>query len=315
MGRSLSIVVPVYNEAGNVEELYRQIASVVAEQGYDADIVLVDDASTDGSAEVLDRLARAHGEAKVIHLARNYGQTAALMAGLDHSTAAVVVAIDGDLQNDPADIPRLLAKLEQGFDVVSGWRRARREGLARTLPSRLANWLIARTTGVRLHDFGCTLKAYRRDVLGDVRLYGEMHRFIPVYAAWAGGRIAELEVSHRPRRAGASKYGLGRTGRVLLDLVVVLFLHRALDRPVQFFGRIGLWSFGLGILAGAYALYLKVVEDVSFILTPLPLLISLLWLTGLLCVLLGVVAEMLTRIYFESRNSPFYRIRSTLNLE
>ena len=315
MGRSLSIVVPVYNEAGNVEELYRQIASVVAEQGYDAEIVLVDDASTDGSAEVLDRLARAHGEAKVIHLARNYGQTAALMAGLDHSTAAVVVAIDGDLQNDPADIPRLLAKLEQGFDVVSGWRRARREGLARTLPSRLANWLIARTTGVRLHDFGCTLKAYRRDVLGDVRLYGEMHRFIPVYAAWAGGRIAELEVSHRPRRAGASKYGLGRTGRVLLDLVVVLFLHRALDRPVQFFGRIGLWSFGLGILAGAYALYLKVVEDVSFILTPLPLLISLLWLTGLLCVLLGVVAEMLTRIYFESRNSPFYRIRSTLNLE
>ena len=315
MGRSLSIVVPVYNEAGNVEELYRQIAGVVAEQGYDAEIVLVDDASTDGSAEVLDRLARAHGEAKVIHLARNYGQTAALMAGLDHSTAAVVVAIDGDLQNDPADIPRLLAKLEQGFDVVSGWRRARREGLARTLPSRLANWLIARTTGVRLHDFGCTLKAYRRDVLGDVRLYGEMHRFIPVYAAWAGGRIAELEVSHRPRRAGASKYGLGRTGRVLLDLVVVLFLHRALDRPVQFFGRIGLWSFGLGILAGAYALYLKVVEDVSFILTPLPLLISLLWLTGLLCVLLGVVAEMLTRIYFESRNSPFYRIRSTLNLE
>ncbi|HEX9646217.1 MAG TPA: glycosyltransferase family 2 protein [Alphaproteobacteria bacterium] len=315
MGRSLSIVVPVYNEAGNVEELYRQIASVVAEQGYDAEIVLVDDASTDGSAEVLDRLARAHGEAKVIHLARNYGQTAALMAGLDHSTAAVVVAIDGDLQNDPADIPRLLAKLEHGFDVVSGWRRARREGLARTLPSRLANWLIARTTGVRLHDFGCTLKAYRRDVLGDVRLYGEMHRFIPVYAAWAGGRIAELEVSHRPRRAGASKYGLGRTGRVLLDLVVVLFLHRALDRPVQFFGRIGLWSFGLGILAGAYALYLKVVEDVSFILTPLPLLISLLWLTGLLCVLLGVVAEMLTRIYFESRNSPFYRIRSTLNLE
>ena len=315
MGRSLSIVVPVYNEAGNVEELYRQIAAVVAEQGYDAEIVLVDDASTDGSAEAIDRLARAHGEVKVIHLARNYGQTAALMAGIDHSTAEVVVAIDADLQNNPADIPSLLAKLEDGFDVVSGWRRARREGLARTLPSRLANWLIARTTGVRLHDFGCTLKAYRRDVLGDVRLYGEMHRFIPVYAAWAGGRIAELEVSHRPRRAGTSKYGLGRTGRVLLDLVVVLFLHRALDRPVQFFGRIGLWSFGLGILAGAYALYLKVVEDVSFIQTPLPLLISLLWLTGLLCVLLGVVAEMLTRIYFESRNSPFYRIRSTLNLE
>lgn len=315
MARSLSIVVPVYDEADNLEELHRRIAAVVADHAYDAEVILVDDASTDGSAALLDRLAGDNDAVKVIHLARNYGQTTALMAAIDHSRGDVIVPIDGDLQNDPADIPRLVAKLDEGFDVVSGWRRNRSDGPLRRLPSRIANWLIARGSGLALHDFGCTLKAYRRGVLDDMRLYGEMHRFIPVYAAWAGGRIAELEVAHHPRRAGVSKYGLGRTSRVLLDLVVVLFLHRALDRPVHFFGRIGLWSIALGVLAGGYALYLKLFEDVSFILTPLPLLISLLWLTGLLCILLGVVAEMLTRIYFEARNAPFYRIRGTRNLE
>jgi dolichol-phosphate mannosyltransferase len=222
--------------------------------------------------------------------------------------------MDGDLQNDPQDIPRLIEKLEEGYDVVSGWRVTRTEGMDRRLPSRVANWMISKVSGVKLHDYGCTLKAYRRRFLENVRLYGEMHRFVPVYAAWEGGSVTEIPVVHHPRLHGRSKYGLGRAPRVLLDLLVIRFLARSLDRPIQFFGRAGLYSFVLAFLAGSYALYLKLIEGVSFILTPLPVLVALLGLTGLMFVMMGLLAEIQSRVYFESQNKLPYAVRTTRNL-
>jgi dolichol-phosphate mannosyltransferase len=222
--------------------------------------------------------------------------------------------MDGDLQNDPQDIPRLIEKLEEGYDVVSGWRVDRTEGMDRRLPSRIANWMISKVSGVKLHDYGCTLKAYRRRFLENVRLYGEMHRFVPVYAAWEGGSVTEIPVAHHPRLHGRSKYGLGRAPRVLLDLLVIRFLARSLDRPIQFFGRAGLYSFALAFIAGSYAIYLKVVEGVSFILTPLPVLVALLGLTGLMFVMMGLLAEIQSRIYFESQDKLPYAVRTTRNL-
>jgi dolichol-phosphate mannosyltransferase len=226
----------------------------------------------------------------------------------------VIIPMDGDGQNDPRDIPRLLAKLAEGHDVVSGWRKRREDTLWRRAPSVAANWLISTLMGVKLHDYGCTLKAYRRDVVEEIRLYGEMHRFIPIYAAWEGARVAELVVDHHPRRFGRSKYGMGRIARVILDLLILYFIDRAFDRPIQFFGKFGLGFIGLAIATVALAVGLRIFDGISLIQTPLPLLAATTALSGILFLLLGVLAEVQVRTYYESQNKPPYKVRSMRNI-
>ena len=250
---------------------------------------------------------------QVVRLRRNYGQTAAMMAGIQHSTGQVIIPLDADGQNEPLDIPLLLAKLDEGYDVVSGWRRQREDkALTRRLPSVLANRLISAVMGVKLHDYGCTLKAYRREVLEGVRLYGEMHRFIPVFAAWEGARVAEVVVRHHPRRFGKSKYGLGRVVRVLLDLLTLFFIGRALDRPMQFFGKVGLGALALSLLTFTWALVLRAGFGVSLIQTPLPLLAATLGLSGVLFLLLGILAEVMSRTYYEAQGKAPYKVGSVV---
>jgi len=304
----ISIVIPVYNEVDAVSELYRMLKEVLDRLGKSTEILFIDDGSRDGSSAALDELALSDARVQVLHLRRNYGQTAAIMAGFQHCTGDVIVPMDGDGQNDPADIPRLLDKLSEGFDVVSGWRTVRNDTFSRRLPSAMANRLISSLLGVRLHDYGCTLKAYRREVIEDVRLYGEMHRFIPIYAAWEGARVTELPVTHHARLHGKSKYGFGRISRVFLDLVILYFIDRAFDRPMQFFGKLGLAFWGLALLTLGWAAVLKFGYGVSLIQTPLPLLDATIGLSGVLFILLGIIAEVLTRIYFEARGKPPYKI-------
>ncbi|HEX3501232.1 MAG TPA: glycosyltransferase family 2 protein [Stellaceae bacterium] len=310
----ISVVIPIYNEEENLDPLYRALKPVLDELGQEAEIIFVDDGSTDSSPQVLDRLAAADPCVCVIRLRRNYGQTAALMAAIQYSTGAVIVPMDGDGQNDPHDIPRLLAKLAEGHDVVSGWRKEREDTLSRRAPSIAANWLISSLMGVKLHDYGCTLKAYRRDVVEEVRLYGEMHRFIPIYAAWEGARVTELVVDHHPRRFGRSKYGMGRIARVTLDLLILYFIDRAFDRPIQFFGKFGLGFILLAIATFALAVALKIFTGISLIQTPLPLLAATTGLSGILFLLLGVLAEVQVRTYYESQDKVPYKVRSTRNL-
>jgi glycosyltransferase involved in cell wall biosynthesis len=306
----ISLVIPIFNEAEGLPALYRAVTETLDRLPQSAEIVFADDGSKDGSAQLLDEFATADRRVRVLHLARNYGQTAALMAGIQNSTGDVVIPMDGDGQNDPADIPRLLDKLAEGFDVVSGWRQARQDrALTRRLPSVVANRLISAVLHVPLHDYGCTLKAYRREVVEDVRLYGEMHRFIPIYAAWEGARVTELPVTHHPRRFGKSKYGFGRVPRVMLDLLIMYFIDRAFDRPIQFFGKLGLGFLSFSALIFGWALVLKYGFGVSLVQTPLPLLAATISLSGILFILLGVMAEVQSRIYFEVRGRPPYKIR------
>ncbi len=306
----ISLVIPIYNEAEGLPALYRAVSETLEHLPQSTEIVFVDDGSKDGSAAVLDEFGAADPRVRVLHLARNYGQTAALMAGFQNSSGDVVIPMDGDGQNDPADIPRLLDKLAEGFDVVSGWRQARHDrALTRRLPSAGANRLISAVLHVRLHDYGCTLQAHRREVVADVRLYGEMHRFIPIYAAWEGARVTEIPVIHHPRLFGKSKYGFGRVARVVLDLLIMYFIDRAFDRPIQFFGKIGLGFLGFSALIFAWAVVLKYSFGVSLIQTPLPVLAAAISLSGILFILLGVMAEVQARIYFEVRGRPSYKIR------
>jgi glycosyltransferase involved in cell wall biosynthesis len=312
----LSIVIPSFNEEDSLLPLHGAVSRVLDQLGLDSEIIFVNDGSSDGSPAILDRLASQEHRVRVIHLRRNYGQTAALMAGIQYSSGKVIVPMDGDGQNDPSDIPRLIDKMTEGYEVVSGWRKAREDvWLTRRLPSVIANWLISRIMGVNLHDYGCTLKAYRRDVIEDVRLYGEMHRFIPVYAAREGARVTELVVKHHPRRFGHSKYGMGRIARVTLDLLVLHFLSKAFDRPMQFFGKFGLGFIGLSILTIIFALCLRLFFGVSLIQTPLPLLAATTGLSGILFVLLGVMAEVQVRTYYEALGKTPFKVRSTRNFE
>jgi dolichol-phosphate mannosyltransferase len=304
----ISVVIPVYNEAEALPELYQTLADALEPLPRSAEIVFVDDGSNDGSGAVLDGLADADSRIQVLHLRRNYGQTAALMAAFQHCAGDVVIPMDADGQNDPADIPRLLTKLSEGFDVVSGWRTPRDDRFLRRLLSIVANRLISSLLGVSLHDYGCTLKAYRREVIEDVRLYGEMHRFIPIYAAWEGARVTELPVTHHARRHGRSKYGLGRVSRVFLDIVILYFIDRAFDRPMQFFGKLGLAFWSLALLAFIWAAALKFGYGISLIQTPLPLLAATVGLSGVLFILLGIIAEVQARIYFEARGKPPYKV-------
>ncbi|HXF80544.1 MAG TPA: glycosyltransferase family 2 protein [Usitatibacter sp.] len=311
----LSITVPVYNEVQNLAPLHERLLAALEPLGQPFEIVLVNDGSTDGSDRALDALAAKDPRVKVVHFRRNYGQTAAMMAGIRYASGEIIIPMDGDLQNDPADIPKLLAKLDEGFDVVSGWRKDRKDAaIRRNLPSRIANLLISRISGVRLHDYGCSLKAYRRDVVKGVKLYGEMHRFIPIYATWEGGKVAEVVVSHHPRVHGHSKYGVDRVVKVLLDLIVVQFLARYASRPIYLFGGCGVVSLLLALVAGLWAVYLKYFEATSFIQTPLPLAVVLLTLTGGISILMGLLAEIIMRTYYESQGKAVYDVRSTANL-
>jgi glycosyltransferase involved in cell wall biosynthesis len=316
----LSVLIPVYNEVDNVEPLHDELDAVLRPSPSSYELIFVNDGSTDGTAARLEAIQRRDPEhVRVALLRRNCGQTAALSAALDLARGEVLIPIDGDRQNDPADIPRLLGALESGYDVVSGWRKDRKDALlSRKVPSRIANRLVARLSGVPLHDFGCTLKAYRRRVLEGVRLYGEMHRFIPIFAAWQGARVTELVVNHRPRTAGKTKYGLGRTFNVVLDLILIRFLQRYGQRPLHFFGRIGLWSFGLSVLCFLAMLYFKYVfpwptflwglgaKPKSFVETPLPSLTVMFFLAGVVSILLGIQSELIMRTYYEAQGKTTY---------
>ena len=304
---NISVVIPVYNEEENVGELYERLIGVVNDS---AEFIFVDDGSSDGTFARLQEIAHKDKRVRVIRFRRNFGQTAALSAGIDHARGDIIVPMDGDLQNDPNDIPRLLAKIDEGYDVVSGWRKNRQDNFRRRLPSTIANKLISWISGVHLHDYGCSLKAYRKDVLENVRLYGEMHRFVPIYASWQGARVAELPVMHHPRTRGKSKYGLERTMKVVLDMVVVKFLANYSTKPIYVFGGFGLFSFLISALAFFLMLYYKLTGQKDFVQTPLPIVVAMFLLVGCLSILLGLVAELSIRTYYESQGKRTYAIRS-----
>jgi glycosyltransferase involved in cell wall biosynthesis len=311
---ALSVVVPVYNEEQSLPKLLELLTAVLTNLPYPFEVILVNDGSSDNSLSVLRSVSAGRPEVKIIDFRRNYGQTAALMAGIDHASNDVVVMIDADLQNDPADIPRLLAKLEEGYDVVSGWRKDRKDSeIRRNWVSRVANRLISRVSGVKLNDYGCTLKVYRRSVVSGIRLYGEMHRFIPIYAKWQGARITELSVTHHARKFGNSNYGLERIFKVVLDLLVVVFLRRFFAKPIYLFGGFGIASIILSFATIALAIGLRLFLNISLILTPLPLLSALLFLVGVISIMLGLLAEMLVRIYYESQGARDYLVRELIN--
>lgn len=312
----ISITVPIYNEEQNIPILHERLVAALSAIDRPFEIILVNDGSTDGSARALDEIASRDSRVKVVNFRRNFGQTAAMMAGIDYASGDIIIPMDGDLQNDPADIVRLLAKLDEGYDVVSGWRRDRQDGeLKRNLPSRIANRLISVISGVHLHDYGCSLKAYHRDVIKGVKLYGEMHRFIPIYASWHGAKVAEIPVTHHARVHGKSKYGLERVAKVVLDLIVVKFLSKYATKPIYLFGGFGLVSILIAALAAVYAVYLKFFQNVSFILTPLPLLAVMACITGIMSILMGLLAELVTRTYYESQGKDVYSVRDTRNIE
>ncbi len=309
---ALSIVIPVFNEEENVPLLAEEIRRALDPQGIAYEVVAVDDGSTDGTWARLEGVRSQDPRWILVGLRRNFGQTAAMSAGFDHARGDVIATLDGDLQNDPADIPRLLA-LAKDYDVVSGWRKNRQDPfLSRRLPSRLANWLISRVTGVRLHDYGCTLKAYRREVVEHLRLYGEMHRFIPAIASWMGISLAEVETHHRPRRFGRSKYGIARTLKVILDLITVKFLLSFATKPIQFFGLLGLGAAGVGIAIGGYLTVLKLAFGAQIGGRPLLFLGILLVLVGVQLVVMGLLGEMLVRVYHESQRKPIYMVKRVL---
>jgi len=318
----LSVVVPIHNEQENVEPLYAELNEVLSGMGISYEMVFVDDGSTDGSLERLRAASRDDPHATIIELRRNFGQTAAMAAGFDHAGGRIIVPMDGDMQNDPRDIARLLAKMNEGrgHDVVSGWRKDRQDTfVSRKLPSMIANWLIGYVTGVRLHDYGCTLKAYRREIIRDVNLYSELHRFLPALAAWNGARVAEIPVNHRPRTRGLTKYGIGRTFKVLLDLLTVKFLGSYMNKPLYFFGKLAFYAlvvaavvFGVAIgqkygWFGQEALHLN-----RNILVMLSVLMAIL---SAQCLVVGVMAELLVRIYHESQGRPTYRIRNVYRVK
>jgi dolichol-phosphate mannosyltransferase len=308
------VIIPIYDEQDNIDPLFDALLPVLRALRRNFEIIAVNDGSRDSSLQRLRAVSTNIPELKVIDFRRNYGQTAAIMAGIDYASGEIIITIDADLQNDPADIPILLVKLDEGFDVVSGWRQFRKDqAIRRSFPSRVANRFISWISGVHLKDYGCTLKAYRRDVLKDVRLYGEMHRFIPIYASWMGARTTELPVRHHPRRFGASKYGLERIGKVILDLIVVKFLDQHFVKPIYVFGGFGLFTLALSFLSAAAMFYLKFIKGLSMILTPLPLLTALTFLVGFMSLLMGLLAEMLVRTYFESQGRGAYRVRELLN--
>ena len=307
----LSVVLPVYNEEENLSPLYQEICDALS--AHEFEIVFVDDGSTDGSLDVLKDLAARDRRVRVVVFRRNFGQTSAMAAGFDHARGRLVATMDADRQNDPHDIPAMMDKLEQGYDMVCGWRHKRQDGfLLRRLPSMLANRIISWTTDVKLHDYGCTLKVIRSDVTRQIRLYGEMHRFIPAIASWVGVRMAEMKVNHRARTAGVSKYGLSRTFRVILDLMTVKFLLGYSNRPIQLFGSIGMASGLIGMSLLVWLAIERLIMDVSLAGRPILLFAILLVFIGLQFITVGLLAELQTRTYYESQGKPIYAVREVI---
>ncbi len=309
----LSVVVPFFNEEDNARALYDELKGVLVAFGRSFEMVFVDDGSTDKTYSVLEAIAKQDDTVVLVKFRRNFGQTAALAAGIERANGDVIVPMDGDLQNDPAEIPKMLARMAEGFECVSGWRKNRQDSGLRVLPSKVANGLISWLSGVQLHDYGCTLKAYRRDVIEGVKLYGEMHRFIPIYAHWQGARVTEMVVNHRARVAGVSKYGFGRIPRVVLDLIVVKFLFQYLTKPIYVFGGFGMVSLMLSFLAAATAIGLKVAGLRDFVATPLPLFSGIAGLTGVQAILVGLLAEVVIRTYYESQGKRPYLVGSVIS--
>ena len=310
----LSVVIPIYNEAKNVERLYEKLEEVLSKLDKSYEVLLVDDGSTDGTIDKLTEIRKRNPKYKVIQFRRNYGQTAAISAGFDYSIGDVIVTIDADLQNDPKDIPKILKKMEDGYDVVSGWRKERKDPfLTRIVPSKIANWLVSILAGIHLHDYGCTLKAYSKDVAKNVQLYGEMHRYIPALASWIGINVTEVPVSHHERKFGKSKYGISRTPRVILDLITLKFLLSYSTRPIQIFGSLGIITGFLGFLIALFLSYVKLVQKQSIGDRPLLLLAVLLIFLGFQFISMGLLGELAVRTYHESQNKPIYFVKKILD--
>ncbi len=310
----ISIVIPLYNEEESIPPLVETINAAIANYGQPAEVIIVDDGSRDKSFKLLQEYAAGDARYTIIRFRRNFGQTAAFAAGFAQARGEVVITMDADLQNDPMDIPLLMAKVDEGYDIVSGWRKDRQDRwLDRKLPSLLANRLISNVTDVKLHDYGCSLKAYRTEVLRHVRLYGELHRFIPALASQVGATVTEVPVNHRSRQYGRSKYGISRTVRVMLDLINVWFLGTYSTRPIHVFGTLGLSSMGVGVLIGFYLSFIKLFLGESIGNRPLLLLAVLLVVIGVQLVTMGLLGEMITRTYYESQNKPIYVVREIVN--
>lgn len=312
----ISVFLPVYNEQDNIVQLDLRLTNALEKLGRGYEVIYIDDGSTDESLAKLRQIAARDARIRVVSLRRNYGQTAAMSAGIDHARGQILIPMDADLQNDPTDIGRLLQKLDEGYDVVSGWRKDRKDRwLTRRLPSQLANKLVAKISGVELHDFGCSLKAYRRDALTGVKLYGEMHRFIPIYAGWAGARVTEIPVTHHARAAGVSKYGLSRTIKVLFDLITIKFLSSYLTKPLYLFGTAGVICLLISFLTFVLSLYYRFVEGVHLNRMPLATLSMIMFAMGVQFIFMGLLAEMIVRTYHESQDKPTYLIRERINLD
>jgi len=309
----LSVVVPIYNEVESIPLLLDAIATSLISEQIHYEIICVDDGSGDGSDQLLKQQAQTRTDLRAVILRRNYGQTAAIAAGFGHAAGKIIITLDGDLQNDPADIPILMAKLEEGYDLVSGWRKNRQDAsLTRVLPSKIANWLIGRVTGVRVHDYGCSLKAYRAELVADMNLYGELHRFLPALAFIEGARITEIPVRHHARRYGQSKYGLDRTFRVIMDLFTIFFMRKFLTRPMHVFGLFGLLALISGAALGLYLAYVKLGLGETIGQRPLLILAVVLFLSGLQLFSFGLLAELSMRTYHESQGRPIYRVREVI---
>ncbi len=319
----ISLFLPVLDEEENLPLMHRKIGAALDALGKTAEVIYVDDGSTDKSLQILKEIAAGDSRVRVISLRRNYGQTAAMSAGIDAARGEILIPMDADLQNDPADIARLLEKLDEGYDVVSGWRKNRQDKLiTRKIPSQIANKIISWIGGVPLHDYGCSLKAYRREVLQDVKLYGEMHRFIPIYASWSGARVAEIPVEHHARTMGKSKYGLSRTVKVVFDLITIKFMAEYHTKPIYVFGTFGLIAFLVSILAGIYAIFLKGANvlglpqyHADFVETPLPVLCIVMFAIAVQFFLMGLLAELLVRTYHESQDKAIYAVREKIGFE
>jgi glycosyltransferase involved in cell wall biosynthesis len=312
----LSIIIPVFNEEETIDALYERLTVALAPLGYPFEVIVIDDGSTDSSYAKLEALSKLHADLKVIRFVRNFGQTAAMTAGIDYAHGDIIIPMDADLQNDPIDIAKLLDKLNEGYDVVSGWRKDRQDELfTRLVPSWIANKIISVISGVELHDYGCSLKAYRRDVLKEVKLYGEMHRFIPIYASWEGARVTEIPVSHHARQHGQSKYGISRTFKVILDLITVKFLAKYFTSPIYVFGSAGLLSLSVSVAAFIWMVILKYFYNTTFIETPLPILVAMFFMVGIQLILMGLLAEILMRTYHEAQGKRIYTIKSVNNTE
>jgi glycosyltransferase involved in cell wall biosynthesis len=322
-GPELSLFLPVFDEEENLRPMHAKIGAALDELGKTAEVIYVDDGSTDKSLSVLRELAAEDKRIRVISLRRNYGQTAAMSAGIDAARGEILIPMDADLQNDPADIARLLDKLGEGYDVVSGWRKNRQDKLiSRKIPSKIANRVISWIGGVPLHDYGCSLKAYRRDVIQDVKLYGEMHRFIPIYAAWAGARVTEIPVDHHARTMGKSKYGISRTIKVIFDLMTIKFMASYQTKPIYVFGTFGMLAFLASIISGLYAIFLKFAGvlglpqyQADFVETPLPVLSIVMFAISVQFFLMGLLAELQVRTYHESQDKAIYAVRERIGFD